>query len=101
VIFLHLSVEHGMDLLLADECALWSPAGARLIMEHLDALSEDTGDPITFDRVAIRCEWSEYETIKDAAHAYGVAPKQLRDATTVLEHDPKRDSSKVVVIMNY
>ena len=101
MIVLHLSVEHGMDLLLADECALWSPAGARLIMEHLDALSEDTGDPITFDRVAIRCEWSEYATIKEAAEAYGVAPKQLRDATTVLEHDPKRDSSNVVVIMNY
>ena len=101
MIVLHLSVEHGMDLLLADECALWSPAGARLIMEHLDALSEDTGDPITFDRVAIRCEWSEYATIKEAAEAYGVAPKQLRDATTVLEHDPKRDSSKIVVIMNY
>ena len=101
MIVLHLSVEHGMDLLLADECALWSPAGARLIMEHLDALSDDTGDPITFDRVAIRCEWSEYATIKEAADAYGVAPKQLRDATTVLEHDPKRDSSKVVVIMNY
>lgn len=101
MVMLHLSVEHGMDLLLADECALWSPAGARLIMEHLDALSEDTGDPITFDRVAIRCEWSEYATIKEAADAYGVPPKQLRDATTVLEHDPKRDSSKIVVIMNY
>jgi hypothetical protein len=90
-----------MDLLLADECALWSPAGARLIMEHLDALSEDTGDPITFDRVAIRCEWSEFETIEEAARCWGVTPKQLRDATTVLEHEPKRDSSKVVVIMNY
>lgn len=101
MIVLHLSVEHGMDLLLADECALWSPAGARLIMEHLDALSDDTGDPITFDRVAIRCEWSEYATIKEAAEAYGVTPKQLRDATTVLEHDPKRDSSPVVVVMNY
>ncbi len=101
MIVLHLSVEHGMDLLLADECALWSPAGARLIMEHLDALSEDTGDPITFDRVAIRCEWSEFETIEEAARCWGVTPKQLRDATTVLEHEPKRDSSKVVVIMNY
>lgn len=101
MVVLHLSVEHGMDLLLADECARWSPAGARLIMEHLDALSEDTGDPITFDRVAIRCEWSEYATIKEAADAYGVAPKQLRDATTVLEHDPKRDSSKIVVVQDF
>ena len=101
MIIQQISVDIGMDLLLADNGALWSPAGARLIMEHLDALSEDTGDPITFDRVAIRCEWSEYATIKDAADAYGIAPKQLRDATTVLEHDPKRDSSKIVVIMNY
>lgn len=101
MVVLHLSVEHGMDLLLADEYALWSPAGARLIMEHLDALSDDTSDPITFDRVTIRCEWSEYATIQEAAEAYGVTPKQLRDATTVLEHDPKRDSSKIVVFMNY
>ena len=101
MIFLPLSVSSGIDLLLRDEYAKWSPAGARLIMEHLDALSEDTGDPITFDRVAIRCEWSEYATIKEAAKAYGVAPKQLRDATTVLEHDPKRDSSKVVVVQDF
>ena len=101
MIIQQISVDIGMDLLLADNGALWSPAGARLIMEHLDALSEDTGDPITFDRVAIRCEWSEYATIKDAADAYGIAPKQLRDATTVLEHDPKRDSSKIVVVQDF
>jgi hypothetical protein len=101
VIVLPLSVESGIDILLRDEYAKWCPRGARLIMEHLDALSEDTGDPITFDRVAIRCEWSQYQTIENAAHAYGVTPKQLRDATTVLEHDPKRDSSKVVVVQDF
>jgi hypothetical protein len=85
-----------MDILLRDECARWSPFGARLIMEHLEALSEDIGD-VLFDRVAIRCDWSEFETIEQAARAYGVTPKQLRDATTVLKHD----SSNVVVVQDF
>ena len=101
MIVLHLSVEDGMDILLRDECARWSGFGARLIMEHLDALSEDTGDPITFDRVAIRCEWSEFETIEEAARCWGITPKQLRDATTVLEHDPKLHPSAVVVVQDF
>ena len=101
MIVLHLLVEDGMDILLRDELATWSPFGARLLVEHLDALSYETDKPTLFNRVALRCEWSEFATIKEAAVAYGVTPKQLRDATTVLEHDPKRDSSTVVVVQYF
>ena len=97
MIFLPLSVSSGIDLLLRDEYANWSTVGARLIMEYLDELSEDTGDPITFNHVAIRCEWSEYATIKEAADAYGITPDALEDRTTVLKHD----ASSVVVVWNY
>ena len=97
MIFLPLSVESGMDILLRDECAKWSGFGARLIMEHLEALSDDTGNHVEFDRVAIRCEWSEFETIEEAARCWGITPKQLRDATTVLKHD----SSNVVVVQDF
>ncbi len=101
MIFQQVSVESGIDQLLRDEFANWSPAGARLIMTYLDEICDRPGHMYAFDRVEIRCQWSEYATIKDAAKAYGVTLKAMEDRTTVLKHDPKRDSSKVVVVMNY
>lgn len=90
MIFLSLSTEAGIDLLLADGCAKWSPSCARLVMEHLEFITDETGDPIEFDRVAIRCEYFEYPSIEDAASDYDMTPEELEDRTTVLhnEHSP-------------
>lgn len=49
-----------------DENANWSRAGAYALIQHLEQLEEDCGDEIEFDRVAIRCEWSEYESAVEA-----------------------------------
>jgi len=53
----------------ADQYANWSSEGSMLLAEYLIDLSEDTGD-FAFDRVAIRCEWSEYSE-SDLISDYG------------------------------
>ena len=56
--------------LLQDENANWSYNGAYAIANYLQDLEEDTGELIEFDRVAIRCDYSEYESLQDWAYDY-------------------------------
>jgi hypothetical protein len=54
------------------------------LFEYYDNLAEDTGEPIQFDMIAICCEWSEYDTLKELEEAYDMPLKALEDNTIVL-----------------
>ena len=45
--------------LTADKNASWSVEGAEVLFDYLDEVSDDTGEPIEFDLVALRCDYSE------------------------------------------
>ena len=45
--------------LVADKNASWSVEGAEALFEYLDELSRDIGEPVEFDLVALRCNYSE------------------------------------------
>jgi len=60
--------------LLDDENANWSRAGAVALAEWLRELEESSGEDIDLDVVAIRCDFSEYESAQDAAENYGWEP---------------------------
>ena len=55
----------------ADNNANWSYAGARALAEYLEEMEESTGEEMEFDRVAIRCDFSEYESLRAWADDYG------------------------------
>ena len=50
------------DRLFRDENAGWTYAGAHALAEYLEQLEEDSGEEMEFDRVAIRCDYSEHES---------------------------------------
>ena len=75
-----LSTSEAADLLLADKNAGWSYAGARALVEHLEAVEDDTGEAIEFDAVALRCEFSEYESAREAAEENGFEPDEDADS---------------------
>ena len=94
-----LTTNQAADLLVADDHAGWSYAGARALVEYLENLERDTGE-IEFDRVALRCDFSEYESAREAAEECGwkqpdedadsegaeeAALEWLNDRTTVIE----------------
>ena len=58
------------DELRRDENANWSPAGALALAEYLEELEADTGEEMEFDRVAIRCDFSEYKSLREWAEEY-------------------------------
>ena len=67
---LELSTDHAADLLRRDEYASWSYAGARAIVEYLEQIEDETGQDIAFDAVAIRCDYSEYDSLTEWAADY-------------------------------
>ena len=95
-----LTTTEAADLLLRDENAAWSYNGARALVEYLEDY-EGNSTPIEFDRVAIRCEFSEYSSATEAAANYDFEPepgddeetteaaalKYLEDNTQVIQFD--------------
>ena len=100
------------NLLRADLQAGWSYEGANSLAEYLDAnLDED----LEFDRVAIRCSYSEYATASLAAEDHGwkggegwededakneTAFKWLEERTMVIEVCPMR-SYRVIICTDF
>ena len=55
-----MTVSQMVDDLMSDEYAKWSYSAAHAIVEYLEEMSDNIGEPIEWDRVAIRCEFTEY-----------------------------------------
>lgn len=53
------------------------------LYDYLDELSDDIGEDISFDRVAIRCEWSE-NTQEELEELYEMDLEEIRDHTQVV-----------------
>ena len=64
--------------------------GLHALFEYLDDLSDDIGEDIEMDVVALCCEWSEYESLEAYCLDYGAEYESLddlRDHTEVIEFD--------------
>lgn len=75
--------------LLEDEFAAWTYFGARALAEYLEDYACDTDTPLELDRVAIRCDFSEYATLKEYNEAYSSdnpfdSWDEVADNTTVI-----------------
>ena len=88
-----LSTGQAAHILLQDDNAAWSYNGAYALVEYLEQLEDDLGESIEMDRVAIRCEFSEYSDAIDAYQVYNNddsidesdALQWLYENTTVIE----------------
>ena len=59
------------------------------LFDYYEQLEDGTGEPIEFDMVAICCEWSEYDSLKEALSDYNDIKtlEDLQNNTTVIELD--------------
>ncbi len=67
-----LSTSHAAEILANDENSSFSRLGAYALVEYLEQMEEDCGEEIEFDRVAIRCDFAEYDSLTDWAENYFV-----------------------------
>jgi len=68
MIIQELSTNEATLILMRDEYAAWTYHGAKALVEYLEELSDETGENLQLDPVALRCEFTEYlnfERIKD------------------------------------
>jgi hypothetical protein len=65
-----LTTNQAAQILLADEYANWSRAGAHALIEYFEDFEEDMGEEIEFDAVALRCDFSEYASLEDWCSEY-------------------------------
>lgn len=63
-----------VQILLSDDYANWSYEGASALIDYLEDLSEDTGEDIAFNRVDLRCDYSEYASLEDVKDQYSYTP---------------------------
>ena len=72
---LTLSTTEAVNHLLADTKANWSYAGARALIEHLEELENANGEELELDVVALRCDYSEWDTALECAIEHGYTPE--------------------------
>lgn len=71
--------------------------GKRALYDYLEALSEDIGEDIELDTIALCCEYSEYVDIEEIQGVYPDIKSidDLRDNTQVIEFEGG------IIIQNY
>jgi hypothetical protein len=89
---LTLTTSAAVELLKVDQYARWSRAGARALVEHLEQLEEDCDTEIEFDAVAIRCDYSEYDSALQAALDQGFEPNPNLGEEAQSEEDKEADA---------
>ena len=73
--------------------------GTIALFEHLEQYEEDCGTELEFDPIAFRCDFDEYESLKEVKENYEDIKNlnDLRDHTTVIEIP----NSKRLIIQAY
>ena len=65
-----LTTSQAASMLANDENSSFTRAGAYALVEYLEQMEEDCGEEMEFDYVAIRCDWSEYDSLQEWAEDY-------------------------------
>ena len=78
-----------IDNLLADDYASWTYEDAGALYDYYEQYSEDTGEDVELDRVALRCEWTRADSIDEVIEEYDdiESLEDLEDNTQVIEHE--------------
>ena len=59
-----------IDNLLADDNASWTYEDAGALYDYYEDFSDDTGEDVELDRVALRCEWTRADSIDEVMEEY-------------------------------
>ena len=78
----------------SDENAAWSWNGARALAVYLEEYEESTGEELELDVCAIRCDFSEYESLQDWAASYFGGPEKLKEDLRQYSHEELDDETR-------
>ena len=77
----------------------FSYEGTKALFDHLEQYEQDCDHELEFDPIAFRCEFSEYENLKEIQKSYNDIKniEDLERNTTVIQIP----DSKKIIIRNY
>ena len=78
-----------VNALMADNYAKWSLAAAQALTEYLEDIEEECDMEIELDVVALRCEYSEYESLDEWAQSYFCAD-QLDELLGTVDYEAEK-----------
>ena len=79
-----------IDNLLADDYASWTYEDAEALFNYYEDLSEDIGEDVELDRVALRCEWTRADSIDEVMEEYDYINSMedlVDNSFAVIEHE--------------
>ena len=87
------------NALKSDENANWSWDGARALAEYLEELEQDTGEEMELDVVAIRCDFSEYDSLQAWITEYQGQPfdEAMKSAGIDLDGEESEDETDELI----
>lgn len=59
-------------------------AGLNALYDYLDQLSDDTGQDVELDVIAICCDYCQYDTVEDACAAYDLKDREELEHSTIV-----------------
>ena len=88
-----------VEVLMSDTYASWTYEEASALFDWYEELEEDIGEPIAFDYVAIRCEWS-WGHIDEALAYYSNLNKDVVFNTMEDKLEWLQSFTQVIVLKN-
>jgi len=82
------------DALSNDSNANWSRAGAFALAEYLEEYEESTGEELELDVVAIRCDYSEFESFQDWLSEYYGEPLEQAFKSAGIDLEGEEDDDE-------
>jgi len=86
MIIMEMTDSEAVGLLMSDENANWTVNQAFGLVEFLNDV-HDEDNPYSMDVVALRCEFSGYKSIDEAAHDLQVPVDDLYDDALIIQCD--------------
>jgi len=78
--------EHTFTNTMATKDNGFSHAGSKALYNYLEQYEEDTGTQITFDPIALRCEYTEYKNFEEIKNDYDTDYCTLENLEHLQEH---------------
>ena len=88
------------EVLRSDEYASWSYGATKALFDYYEQLSDDIGEDIELDRVAIRCEWAEYKSALDCLESHSLAKDEERITDEELAREWLEERTTVLDVEN-
>ena len=78
----------------------FSYSGLQALFEYLEEMEEETGEEMELDVIALCCDFSEYETAKEAAEEYGWTAPERDEGETEDDYEERVEDEAIEHLHN-